>query len=137
MRSTTILVALLAGCAPVPPGDVVGGHAEWVGRWTDPAPTYTGDVRICWVDDDGLHVTAGGHSPNVSVELAGDWTRPEWDTTDIGGGYSHPSGSGFLGYPFYTCEAHIGTGSGEWIVDLECTEPNLSAHIVITGCERR
>ncbi len=132
-----ILVALLSGCAPVPPGDVVGGRAEWVGRWTDPAPEYAGDVRICFVDAEGLHVTAGEHSPGITLVLAGDWTLPEWDAADVSGGYSHPSGSGFVGYPLYECEAHIGTGAGEWVVDLECTEPGLSARVVITGCERR
>lgn len=132
------LVVLFAGCAPVPPGDVVGGHAEWIGRWTDPAPEYTGDVRICFVDAEGLHVTAGEHSPGITLTLLGDWTQAEWDPeVSVASSYHHPSGSGFLAYPLRACEAHVGTGAGEWIVDLECTEPGLSAHIVITGCERR
>lgn len=139
MRSTLpILVALLAGCAPVPPGDVVGGHAEWIGRWTDPAPTYTGEVRLCFADDDGLHVTAGPDGQSITIVLEGDWTQAEWDAVvSPAGAYVRPNGASFLAYPFYECEAHVGTGNGEWVIDMECTAPDLSAHVVVTGCERR
>lgn len=133
MRQFLICLSFpLVGCAPVPPGDSVGGSAEW----RDDFGTYSGAVSICFVDEAGLHVTAGERGESLTIGAGGDWTQLEWDASDLSSYYVRSDGGdGNILTPLTECTMHVGTGAGSWIVDVECAE--VTASIVVTGCERR
>jgi hypothetical protein len=133
----SVIAVLFAGCAQVPPGDVVGGDAVWE-MTGDPlvAPGHaTGTVTTCIADADGLRVTAGVHGSSLTLILGGDSTQPEWDAVVGPSYFVEPRGSGWWAPLLTECEIHVGTGAGTWEIDAECTQG--TAHVTITGCERR
>jgi hypothetical protein len=135
MRIAILAFVLAAGCAPIPPGEELGGTAEWAFDGT----TQTGPIWHCYVAEGGtvLGVTGGERGRSVTVVLLGDVTIPEREA-EVDTAYRVRPGAiaGTLeSARAVDCTAHVGTGAGTWIIDLECADG--SASFVVTGCERR
>lgn len=128
-----ILALILAGCAPVPPGYELGGHASW----DLDGYASEGDLYACVVEDRSLLVSAGELGRSLTLRLGGPVGDPEWDGEILDGYHVLPLGTEFGDSrlrPLTGCTAHVGTGAGSWIIDLECD--NGDASIVVTGCAR-